>query len=187
MSINFVENNNKLTDEEIITAINDGDYRLLSAIIDRYLPLIICLTKQYLPEIQAEDAVQEVTFAFYSAIKNYDSQKSSFSTFANTCIKRAVISQIRKNNTKKMIPQELITSIEDVEITDSNSPESILIEKENYKALTETIKLELSDMEFNVLELFLEGKSYSDIAKSLSITEKAVDNALARIRKKLKK
>ena len=86
-----------------------------------------------------------------------------------------------------MIPQELITSIEDVEITDSNSPESILIEKENYKALTETIKLELSDMEFNVLELFLEGKSYSDIAKSLSITEKAVDNALARIRKKLKK
>ena len=44
MSINFVENNNKLTDEEIITAINDGDYRLISAIIDRYLPLIICLT-----------------------------------------------------------------------------------------------------------------------------------------------
>ena len=187
MSINFVENNNKLTDEEIIKEIGGGNYRLLSVIIDRYLPLIICLTKQYLPEIQAEDAVQEVTFAIYSAIKNYDSDKSSFYTFATTCIKRAVISQIRKNNTKKMIPQELITSIEDVEITDSNSPESILIEKENYKALTETIKLELSDMEFNVLELFLEGKSYSDIAKSLSITEKAVDNALARIRKKLKK
>ena len=187
MSINFVENNNKLTDEEIIKEIGGGNYRLLSVIIDRYLPLIICLTKQYLPEIQAEDAVQEVTFAFYSAIKNYDSEKSSFSTFATTCIKRAVISQIRKNNTKKVIPQELITSIEDVEITDSNSPESILIEIENYKALTETIILELSDMEFNVFELFLEGKSYSDIAKSLSITEKAVDNALARIRKKLKK
>ena len=68
-----------------------------------------------------------------------------------------------------------------------NSEFEILIEKEDYKALTNNIKLELSAMEYNVLELFLSGKGYSDIAKYLGITEKSVDNALARIRKKIKK
>ena len=187
MSINFVENNNKISDDEILAAINGGNYELISVVINRYLPLIINITKQYLPQTQVEDAVQEATFALYSAMKNYDSAKSSFSTFATTCIKRSVISQIRKTNALKSIPQDLITSIEDVEITDINSPEAILIEKENYKAFTDNIKLELSSMEYSVLQLFLEGKSYSDIAQMLKISEKSVDNALARIRKKLKK
>jgi len=187
MSINFVENNNILSDDEVVVLINNGNYELLSVIINRYLPLIVKIARQYLPESQVEDAVQEATFALYSAVKNYDREKASFQTFATTCIKRSVISQIRKTNAQKSIPQELITSIEDVEVTDLNSPESILIEKEAYKALTANIRLELSSMEYNVLELFLAGKSYSYIAKKLDISEKSVDNALARIRKKLKK
>lgn len=187
MSKSFVENNNKMTDEEVLIAINSGSYELVSVIIERYIPLIVSIAKKYLPETQVEDAVQEATFALYSSIKSYDNEKSAFSTFATTCIKRSVIAQIRKTNSLKNIPQELITSIENVELTDSNSPESILIEKENYKTLTENIKLELSAMEYNVLQLFLEGKSYNQIADKLCITEKSVDNALARIRKKIKK
>ncbi len=187
MSINFVENNNKLADDEIVALINNGNYELLSVIINRYLPLIIKTAKQNLPETEVEDAVQEATFALYSAVKNYDGEKSSFFTFANTCIKRSVISQIRRSTSKKNIPDGLVTSIEDVELTDLNSPENILIERENYKTLTNNIKLELSSMEYRVLQLFLAGESYCDIAKMLNITEKSVDNALARIRKKLKK
>lgn len=187
MGINFVENNNKMTDDEVITKINEGNYELLSVVIERYLPLIVKIAKQYLPSAQIEDAVQEATFALYSAIKNYEVGKASFKTFATLCIKRSVISQLRKTNALKSIPQELISSIDEVELTDVNTPEEILIEKENYKALTNNIKLELSAMEYNVLELFLSGKGYSDIAKALGITEKSVDNALARIRKKIKK
>ena len=187
MGINFVENNNKMTDNEVISQINAGNYELLSVIIERYLPLIVKIAKQYLPSAQLEDAVQEATFALYSAIKNYDGQKATFKTFATVCIKRSVISILRKTNALKSVPQELISSIDEVEITDINTPEEILIEKEDYKALTNNIKLELSDMEYNVLELFLSGKGYSDIAKALGITEKSVDNALARIRKKIKK
>ena len=187
MSINFVENNNKLTDDEVVSLINGGNYELLSVIINRYLPYIIKTAKQNLPETEVEDAVQEATFALYSAVKNYDSKKSSFYTFAITCIKRSVISQIRKSACKKNIPDGLVSSIEDVELADLNSPEKILIEKENYKAFTNNIKLELSSMEYRVLQLFLAGESYCEIAKLLNLTEKSVDNALARIRKKLKK
>ncbi len=187
MSINFVENNNKLTDEEVVTLINCGNYELLSVILERYLPVIIKSAKKYLPENNIEDAVQEATFALYSAIKDYNSDKASFSTFADTCIKRSVISNIRKSNAQKCIPEKLITSIDDVEITDNKNPENILIEKESYKTLADNIRLELSSMEYKVLQLFLMGNSYSVIAESLSITEKSVDNALARIRKKLRK
>ena len=131
MSINFVENYNKLTDDEVVSLINGGNYELLSVIINRYLPLIIKTAKQNLPETEVEDAVQEATFALYSAVKNYDSEKSSFYTFANTCIRRSVISQIRKSSSMKNIPDGMVTSIEEIELTDLNSPENILIEKED--------------------------------------------------------
>ncbi len=187
MSINFVKNNNKMTDEEVILLINNGNYELISIIIERYLPVIIKIAKNYLSQNEVEDAVQEATFALYSAIKNFDSSKASFATFADVCIKRSVIAQIRKSNLQKNIPENLLTSIENVEISDFQSPESILIERESYKDLTNNIKLELSSMEYKVLQLFLSGASYSNIAASLEISEKSVDNALARIRKKLKK
>ncbi len=187
MSINFVENNNKMTDDEIITLINGGNYELLSVIINRYLPSIIKTARMYLPENEVEDAVQEATISLYSAIKNFDSSKASFATFADVCIKRSIISQIRKSNSLKNIPENLITSIEDVQISDLQSPENILIERESYKTLTNNIKLELSSMEYKVLQLFLFENSYSQIADCLGISEKSVDNALARIRKKLRK
>ena len=87
---------------------------------------------------------------------------------------------------KKAIPDELLFSIDEADIPIAATPESILIEKEDYKTLTDNIRLELSKLEYNVLQSFLEGKSYTEIAAGLNITEKAVDNALARIRKKIK-
>ena len=96
-----------------------------------------------------------------------------------------MIARLRKNNTKKAIPDELLIPIEDAGILYAQSPESILIEKEDLKNLEENIKLELSSRENAVLQLFLEGKSYSEISKQMQITEKSVDNALARIRKKI--
>ena len=133
------------------------------------------------------EAVQEATIALYNAIKTYDSQRSSFSTFASLCIKRAVISFVRKNGAQKNIPDEMLSSLEGADISDNLTPEEIIIEKEDYESLTQSIKLELSKMEFEVLQMFLAGMSYTDIAESLNTNEKAVDNALSRIRKKLKK
>lgn len=182
----FVENNKKLSDNEIISLINAGEYENLQIIIERYLPLIIKTAKKYCPQNEVEDAVQESTFALYSAIKKFDPTKATFSTFASVCIKRSVIAHLRKNNAQKVIPDELLLSIEETEIAVTDSPESILIEKENYKALADNIRLELSNFEYSVLQYFLDGKSYREIADSLHVTEKSVGNALSRIRKKIK-
>ncbi len=187
MVINFVENNKNLTDNEVISLINKGEYENLQIIIDRYLPLIIKMAKKYCPENEVEDAVQEATIALYNAVKSFDSEKSSFSTLAGVCIKRSMISRLRKSNAQKAVPEELIIPIEEANLLSFDNPESILIEKENFANLKENIKLELSSMEYDVLQLFLDGKSYLQISKQMNITEKAVDNALSRIRKKIKK
>ncbi|MGN0492789.1 MAG: sigma-70 family RNA polymerase sigma factor [Acutalibacteraceae bacterium] len=187
MSIDFVENYENLSDEEIVSLINGGDFELLQVIIERYLPQIHFYADKYCAQSEREDAVQEATYALYSAVKNYDMQKSSFSTFAALCIKRSVITSAKRLKSRKKIPDELLSPIDEVEITDSNSPEKIFFDRESYKTLTDSIRLELSGLEYSVLQLFLSGKRYIEIANVLGISEKSVNNALLRIRKKLKK
>lgn len=186
MGINFVENIKKMEDEEIISLINKGDFELLKVIIERYSPVISFNVKKYCTESDREDAIQEATFALYSAVKNFDGKKASFSTFASLCIKRSVMNSLKSAKRLKNIPEELKDSLEEVNIVDSNTPEDIIVNKESYKTLTENIKLELSSLEYKVLQLYISPKNYAEIAKELNISEKSVDNALGRIRKKLK-
>ena len=81
----------------------------------------------------------------------------------------------------------MIVSLDDSgEFSDASNPEKMLIEQEDYENLTELIRLELSEMEYKVLAEFLAGSSYADISGKLGISNKSVDNALRRIRSKLK-
>lgn len=187
MRKNIVENNGIISDEEIVALINRGEYQYLPEIINRYMPLIVSTVKAHLPSQNVDDAVQEATISFYSAVKDYNSQKSSFKTFASLCIKRSVISFARKSGAKKIIPEDMISSLEENDVSYCDTPESIVIEKEDYENFRQTIRLELSCLEYEILRLFLMGMSYADIADKMSIPEKSVDNALSRIRKKLKK
>lgn len=187
MSNIFIENNQTLSDELLVEKIKNGEYKFLPFIIDHYMSAIVYYAENFLPEAYVDDAVQEATIALYNAVKQYDSQKSSFKTFANLCIKRSIFAFARKNGAQKNIPDDMRFSLNDTEISDSNTPETIVIAKESYNNLTKSIRLELSAMEYDILQLFLSGMSYSAIAKSLEISEKSVDNALSRIRKKIKK
>lgn len=186
MGKKFVEFDEKLSDIEIVELVNSGNFEPIGVLINRYYPTIILYVNRLCPQELHEDAIQEATFALYSAIKSYNSQKSSFSTFAGICIKRSVISTLKSHNRKKTVPSELVTSIDDVEIADSNSPEKIFFDRNDYETLTDSIKLELSSMEYKVLQLYISGYRYSVIADKLGLTEKSVNNALSRIRKKLK-
>ena len=186
MGISFVENYKNLSDDEIASLINNGRYELMQVIIERYYPVVLFNVRKYCPESYREDAVQEATIALYTAVKKFDSSKSSFYTFASLCVRRSVLSVVKNRQRKKNIPDELVESLNGLEIVDSNSPEKIFFDKEDLRSLTDNIKLELSALEYKVLQLFLNGESYSNIAKSLNITDKAVDNSLSRIRKKLK-
>ncbi len=186
MSEKIVENYENLSDEAIVSLIICGDYEPVGILIKRCYPTILFYVNQLCPEELREDAIQEATFALYSAIKTYDSQKSTFSTFAGVCIKRGIFSFLKAQNRKKSIPTELLASIDDIEVADGNSPEKIFFDRNDYKALKDNIKLELSPLEFKVLQLYISGYRYSVIADELGLTEKSVNNAMLRIRKKLK-
>ena len=94
---------------------------------------------------------------------------------------------LKKTKRSKNIPDELIDPIDEYEnIADGNNPETIFFEREAYESLAETIRLELSTLEYEVLQLYLSGESYSYISEKLGISLKSVGNALSRIRKKLK-
>lgn len=187
MGNNFVEINENLSDNEIINKINGGEYELLHIIMKRYHKIILYYVNKYCPLSYREDAVQEASFALYSAVKHYEFEKSSFASFAALCIKRSVITVLKNQQRQKNIPDELISSIEDVDIVDCNSPEKIFFDREDFKALKDNIKLELSPLEFSVLQLYLAGDSYRLIADRLGLQEKSVNNALTRIRRKLKR
>lgn len=177
------------SDNELVVLINQGEYKYLQLLINRYMPYIISVASRYRAGgFDTEDFIQEGILAIFSAVKAFDSDKSSFKTFVILCINRAMSSALsRVAGASKHIPDGMITPIDDVELSDTNNPESILIEKESYDDLEHSIKKELSQFEYQVLCEFLNGKSYADIANSLNVTVKSVDNALRRIRSKIKK
>lgn len=186
MGKKIVENYENISDEAIVSLVTNGDFEPLGILINRYYSTILMYIEQLCPPEFREDAIQEATVALYSAIKAFDNEKSSFSTFAGVCIKRSVMSFVKSQCRKKAIPSQLVSSLEDIEIADSNSPEKIFFEKDDFKTLTDNIKLELSPLEYKVLQLYIMGYRYSVIADELELTEKSVNNAMLRIRKKLK-
>ena len=111
---------------------------------------------------------------------------SSFSTFANLCIERSLISAYRKLFNKKQIPENAKVPLEETQAPAILSPELLLIEKEECLALTENIKNLLSDFELKVLFQYLNNASYDLIAQKLGVDNKSVSNAMVRLRKKIR-
>ena len=177
-----------LSDNQLVEFISKGEYKYLQLLINRYMPYIISVASHYnAGGLDTEDFIQEGILAIFSAVKAYDSEKASFKTFVCLCINRAMSSALaRVSGNAKHIPEGLILPIDELELADMSDPESIFIEKESYNDLEHTIRHDLSDFEYQVLGEFLSGKSYADIAAAIGVTAKSVDNALRRIRTKIK-
>ena len=188
MGISFVEESKNMSDNEIISRINEGRYEYLQVLIDRYMPLILSKAKAFGGfGIEIDDLIAEGIMGVFSAVKSFDTEKSKFSTFVSLCIERAMLAEIRTASRKRQIPSNMITYINDLELESGDNPEDIYINKESFCSLKENIVSGLSDMENKVFELFLDGNSYSDIAEKLGVSVKSVDNSLSRIRNKIKK
>ena len=127
-----------------------------------------------------------------SAVKTYNSEKgASFKTYAGICINRRIITLLERSGNNKSKALNDYVSLYDTEIEESVlekgvNPEENFIGKESLMSLKKSISECLSDKEKRVLELYLAGESYENIASGLEISQKAVDNALQRIRRKLK-
>lgn len=183
----FVEYDD-LSDEELVSRIQEGQRELFSVLARRHRPLIRYLATQFSAyNIETDDLIQEGTIALYRAVYDYREGETSFVTFAGLCIRRAFSDERKMLGRKRRIPPSQIAPLdEQTGLSDSFDPEKILIEREDYEKLAHSIRLELSGLEYKVLSDFLQGNSYADISERLGISPKSVDNALRRIRTKLK-
>ncbi|MBE5805250.1 MAG: RNA polymerase sporulation sigma factor SigH [Clostridiales bacterium] len=196
----FNEMYNDLQDEEIIELIKSGDKNALEYIINKYMEVVnIKVSKYFIIGAEKEDIIQEGLIGLYKAIKNFDVTKdNTFKTFANLCIERQLITAIKTSNRQKHMPLNsylsLNMSIYDeeeadtmIDVFDSNfveDPLETITKKEYYFAVENAIDKSLSDFEKKVLNRFIKGETYVQIADGLNTPVKSIDNAIQRIRKK---
>lgn len=189
----------QLTDNEIIEKIAAKEDGAVEYMMQKYGGLVKKEVRTvFLIGAEAEDLTQEGMIGLFKAIRDYEPDKgASFFTFATLCVRNQIKTAISASNRKKHTPLNTYISIyaestEDglslVELeaskTDCN-PEELIIAREQKSDLMNKIEQELSKYEKKVIELYLEGLSYADIAERLGKTEKSIDNALFRIRGKL--
>ncbi len=137
---------------------------------------------------EEEDVLQEAGIAFIHALHSYDKSKGAgFRTYASVCIKNHIASLLRSSKKNENSPMANYLSIDEIEVPSKTALEEDWIEKETFLDTQKRILTTLSPLEFEVLKLYLNGFSYKIIGEKLEKTEKAVSNALFRIRKKLRK
>ncbi len=181
-----------------------GDTEALEQLMNEFKPLVTKIARKFfLLNGDDADLIQEGMIGLYKAFLNYrlDSD-SSFEAYAITCIRRNVISAVRASLTQKNQPlntslglgaqggldinDEDMTEFEIALPSEELSPEEKMMQNEQRKEIWATIKQNLSEYEFLVLKLYLNGESYKEIAKQLDKNEKSIDNAIVRIKSKLK-
>ncbi len=188
MGINFVEKYENLSDIELASLSQGGDSDALAALLRRYTGLVRSRASVYFDgSVEKDELVQEGLFAIYSAVVNFNPEYASFSTFARLCVDRGIISTVRNFSRKRRIPQDRLVHLDDtLLISDGGNPEEILIASENAARIEKTVREHLSEKEHKVFLLFLQGYTRKEIASELSMSEKAVSNAVYRIKSKLK-
>lgn len=195
-------------DEELILRLRDGEEAITDYIMDKYKNLVRSKAKSmYILGADRDDLIQEGMIGLFKAVRDYDiGRDASFFTFAELCVSRQMYTAIQAAGRQKHTPLNTYISLyagsadQDVDGRDGEwelsgsllsqperNPEDLLIDRENVERLEKTIEKELSSFEKQVLDLYLTGMKYSEIARVLGRDEKSTDNALQRIKSKLKK
>lgn len=190
-----------LRDEEIIAFIHDGQSDATEYLLKKYAPLVKkSIRTLYLIGADTEDLSQEGMIGLFKAIQSYQKENNaSFYTFAKLCIDRQIYSAIKASNRKKHVPlnsyisfyskinEDEIALIDNLEAGKDSNPEQIILDRENTMNIEEVLDSHLSKMEKHVLSLYLKGNSYADIGAELGKSSKSIDNAIQRIREKVKR
>lgn len=194
---------NTQQDEQLVRQSQNGDHLAEAQLLDKYKPLVKAKSRAYfLIGADSEDIIQEGMIGLYKAIRDYDKEKNaSFRSFAELCINRQMITAIKAATRQKHQPLNSYVSLnKPVFENDSEetyldllregellNPEALLIGQENKNFLENQMIKNLSSFESRVLTLYLQGRSYFEIANMLNKPEKSIDNALQRVKKKLEK
>lgn len=182
------------TDEELIRRLKTGEGKIADYLVDKYKYLVRQKARAlYLAGGDQEDLIQEGMLGLFKAVQNYQEERAaSFSTFAALCIDRQLYSAISMSQRQKHQPLNSFVSLsepvseQELRLIDEETPEEILINRENLDRMHEKIKEALSPFEYEVLEMYLKGYGYQQIALQMQKAPKAIDNALQRIRSKVR-
>ena len=179
-----------LSDDVLAEFSKDGDDNAFNELAIRYLSRIRFIARKYSAQgYEQNDFVQEGLMALLYACKTYDAHGGrSFGNFVSLIVERRFISIIRSSQSKKAVPDAMLVRIDalEEELTDVvGSPEEQLVNREQLDQVLKRLNALLSEREYEVLKLFASGFSYSKISQKLNISEKSVDNALQRARRKI--
>ncbi|MBQ7978023.1 MAG: sigma-70 family RNA polymerase sigma factor [Clostridia bacterium] len=184
-----------------------GDLKSLDSLMESLKPTVTRIARSYfLTNGDSSDLIQEGMIGLYKAFLNYRLDSPvSFEQYATTCIRRQVISAVRSSLNQKNMPLNqyigigaqgglMIENGDEIEDDDFEyvlpseelTPEEKVLLIERTQELEKQIKSTLSEFELVVLNKYLRGESYKEIAKSLDKNEKSIDNAIMRIKTKLK-
>lgn len=192
------------TDEELILRLRDGEMQIMDYIMEKYKNLVRNKAgSMFILGADKEDLIQEGMIGLFKAIRDYDCGRDAcFFTFAELCISRQMYSAVQAAGRMKHIPlnsyislygnstgkeEEKGGSVLEILADYGLNPENMIIDRENVEQLEKQIERELSTFEKQVLDLHLTGMRYTQIAKVLGKDEKSTDNAMQRLKGKIRK
>ena len=188
------------SDEEVVVLAQQGDGQALAYLLNKYKNFVRSKARSYfLIGADHEDIVQEGMIGLYKAIRDFQpSRLASFRSFAELCVKRQIITAIKAATRQKHVPLNSYVSLNkplydeesdrtllDVIEGRVTNPEELYISQEDLARIQTQISEVLSDLERQVLDAFMDGKSYQEIAELLGRHVKSIDNALQRVKRKL--
>ena len=190
------------SDEELIGLLREGRRDITDYIMEKYKGMVKAKARSmFLLGGDSDDLIQEGMIGLFKAVRDYDSGRdASFSIFAELCVSRQMYTAVQASTRKKHMPLNTYISLygaqgeaEEAELMNAipadseKSPEELFIDRENVEVLERTIEKELSAFEKQVLDLYITGMRTAQIARVLGRDAKSTDNALSRIRSKLRK
>ena len=182
------------TDEELLELLNGGQEDVMDYLIDKYKSMVRKKARVlYLMGGDQDDLIQEGMIGLFKAVRDYRKDKdASFYTFAQLCVDRQLYNAVQSSNRQKHRPLNSYISLNSQEGENElrsfrqNSPESIVIDREDAQTTEQKIREQLSEFESQVLEKYLNGENYLQIADAMDRSPKSIDNALQRIRSKVR-
>lgn len=175
------------TDEELIRLAQEEDKSATDELCVRYLWLVRRHARRFfLLGGETEDLIQEGMLGLYVAVREYKRDcHSSFKNFASLCILRRIIDAVKKAASKKNLPLNSYASLEEWDLGVEFNPEAALIAQDEKVELNQKMSLVLSDFEFKVMTMYIDGMTTAEICEATGKSMKSVDNAVQRSKKKL--
>lgn len=189
-----------MSDEDVVARAQAGEDLATEYLLRKYEKLVYVWTRPYfLQGAEDDDLLQEGMIGLFKAIRDFSPGSSSFWSFAKLCITRNIISAIKGTTRQKHIPLNSYTSLHkpiydlegdrtlmEVLISErADNPETLIINRERLDYTQRHIKETLSDFEYRVFRLYINGLSYKEMAERLNTHTKSIDNALCRIKHKI--